>query len=595
MALEQYVYTNFHELNLDWILQTVKSMNSRISEYLSDENLTVLLTAILESHPEWTSTVADGSVGYVKLDSYLQNIVDEILAMLDKDLRITFLSNNGLTGMDNNNYTGLSVLIQTENKVGIYDFGNDVTQSALLKVLNDRNITSVDFAIISHYHADHIGGANAAGLIYLLDEIDFSNCTFYLPHNLIDWSSFTGVTYAATENLVKNALISRGISIVYPVENQVINVDNASIKFNNLSTYMFNQYYNILLSGGQYEPGVDTSYNNFCMIATIIYGNSKTLLTADLEEKSEELNARNIEDINIYQVEHHGVNLRTDETYVSKINPDIAVIAELHVDGFYQPYSPVSLGAVHAKDCGAVIYNTNKSGNVDIRINGFGGYTVNCDTDVIQPMYQHDSTLYFRQIIPLNTDLDDLKEPGCYWCPNAAYAAQLTNVPTQVAAFTLQVISTSGNAIVDSLMQIIIPSSTNNERIYIRGYSSGNYLPWKVTGLIPIIDDDTIYTAPAVLSNYASITRGGYVKAGNVCYVDLTVKLLSAFSNSAWTSFLADFPVPLKNSYTIMATFNQTTRTTMTQTGIISSGNMAINNVAANDVIQITGTYLCKM
>lgn len=593
--IHKYPYTNFHELNLDWIVGKIKEYDSVISSKLSDDNLTAIISELLEQHPEWVSTVVDGSISYQKLDADLKAVYDEIVDYLNNNVVITFLSNEGVTGIDNDNFTGLSVLIQTPNKTGVYDFGNDVNQGALMKALNERNITKIDFAIISHYHADHIGGANGVGLNYLLTAsgLDFDGCVFYLPHGLIDWGQFTGTNYQSVETLIKNMLSNNGISYVEPVENQTVNIDNINIRFNNLTANKFNQYYPILLHGGEYLPGNSTSYNNFTMIVQLEYLNQAVLLSGDIEEKAEELNAEILNNnINVYQAEHHGLNLRTAVNYIERINPLITVISGLHTDGYYAVNGLNSLGVVKTHDNGAIVYNTLSNGNVTVRLNG-NGPVVTTDLSPLQNVTNPSNYNYYSQIIPLNTDLNNMITPGNYWSPNATYTAQLTNVPEGVAGFTLIVESTTGNSIANSLRQILIPASSTLERIYMRGYTSGAYLPWNVIGLLPTENDNTIYTA--ITTTGITVSTGGYVKAGNVCYVDIRCLVNSNISNTAFSGVASGLPKPLKGNYPILNVMNQTTRTTATKAGVTNDGRLAINNAASGDSLDITGSYLCMI
>ena len=593
--INKFPYTNFHELNLDWIISKIKEYDSVISSKLSDDNLTAIISELLEQHPEWISTVVDGSISYQKLDADLKAVYDEIIDYLNNNVVITFLSNEGVSGITDDNFTGLSALIQTPNKTGIYDFGSDVNQGALMKALNERNINKIDFAIISHYHSDHIGGNNGTGLNYLLTAsgLDFDGCIFYLPHGLIDWGQFTGTNYQSVETLIKNMLTNAGITYVEPVENQTINIDNINIKFNNLSVNKFNQYYPILLNGSNYYPGNNTSYNNFTMIVQIEYLNQTVLLTGDIEEKAEELNADILSNnINIYQVEHHGLNLRTAYNFIERLAPKVTVISGLHTNGYYSANGLNSLGVIKSYDSGATVYNTLTNGNISVKLNG-NNPIVTADIADLQNIPNASRYNYNGQIIPLNTDLDDIITPGNYWSPNAEYTAQLVNVPASVAGFTLLVESTTGNSIAESLRQILIPSSSSLERIYIRGYSAGSYLPWGVIGLLPT--DNNANAFSTVTEVGITVSAGGFVEAGNICFVDIKCTANGNISATAFSGVASGLPQPLKGNYPILNVMNQTDRTMVTKAGVTADGRLAINNVASGNSLDITGCYLCKI
>lgn len=61
----RYPYTDFHEMNLDWVLQTVKDLQAVYDQLPAD--LQKYVDEWLDAHPEATTTVQDGSITDVKL------------------------------------------------------------------------------------------------------------------------------------------------------------------------------------------------------------------------------------------------------------------------------------------------------------------------------------------------------------------------------------------------------------------------------------------------------------------------------------------------------------------------------------------------
>lgn len=80
----EFPYTNFHELNLDWLIKQVKETDEKVDNFIldTDEKIIAEVNTWLEEHPEATTTVLDnslttakykdGSVTVPKLETNLQ-------------------------------------------------------------------------------------------------------------------------------------------------------------------------------------------------------------------------------------------------------------------------------------------------------------------------------------------------------------------------------------------------------------------------------------------------------------------------------------------------------------------------------------------
>lgn len=63
---EKWPFTNFHDLNLDWIIRTVKIYSKKVDD-LYNFGLYDFVERVLTAHPEWTTTVQDGAISTAKL------------------------------------------------------------------------------------------------------------------------------------------------------------------------------------------------------------------------------------------------------------------------------------------------------------------------------------------------------------------------------------------------------------------------------------------------------------------------------------------------------------------------------------------------
>lgn len=415
---ESWPFTNFHDLNLDWIIKTIKVYTKKVDE-LYDFGLYDFVEKVLAAHPEWTTTVQDKSIGPAKLTDTLYN---DLFAKV----KIHYLGS-----VDSSNHIGNCSVVEGSDFIGIFDLGDNSDMDILTNFLMINDLQKIDFVVISHYHGDHIGGNNAAGLQTLLTDarFDFTNCTWYLPHHNIDWMQFTGTTYESIETNIQNILAANNQNIVYPNENYQYSYGAQTyLKFNNLSAEKFANYYNILGSGDDVNIGNSTDYNNFSMLATLSHYGYTAIFTGDLEYESEEQNYKDIQIPDVYQIEHHGLNLRTSSEWLQKIRPQVAVLPSLHWPGYYGPERERSATVLQTMIGATPIYNTNYAGvaHVIITPDGVKHYADNGESFASNILA---NSLDVPEILARDADLNNISEPGKYYSPNATYSANLANTP----------------------------------------------------------------------------------------------------------------------------------------------------------------------
>lgn len=76
--LELWPFTNFHDLNLDWIIQTLKKWDARLRELFEGNGLLDYVEEVLKRHPEWVTTVMDKAIT-------MRKFADDVLAEFDKN------------------------------------------------------------------------------------------------------------------------------------------------------------------------------------------------------------------------------------------------------------------------------------------------------------------------------------------------------------------------------------------------------------------------------------------------------------------------------------------------------------------------------
>lgn len=366
----------------------------------------------LEEHPEATTTVQDGSITENKLSASLKN------AVKDSELNMTAvdLMDSATTGLGD-----CTVFHGDVN--GIVDFGADPAVPDLLAFLTENGITHIDFVIISHYHADHVTNNFQTALNTLVNGgIDFSDCTFYLPHKGIDWSRFVGTdNQSARETLVKSALAGHGFTSVEPTNGQAVTfTPYTSVTFWNIGDY--DDYYSCFVDGRGGATDF-TIYNNFSMIAVIDHCGAAFLMSGDVHELAQSKNYQHIEKCDVYKVEHHAVNSLIDADWRARIVPEFAVVEQYAKDSYNtldRLMSPIRKYC----DRGAKLL-FNGSGITTIQSKGgiLSQKSGGCfDLSMV-------ASLCGGQPILANTDLDSITDIGDYYCKQNTAVATLLHCP----------------------------------------------------------------------------------------------------------------------------------------------------------------------
>lgn len=410
--------------------------------------------------------------GYNVKDKYTRD-------KLSDEIKVNYLS-SGEDYVINHNYLGECIVING-NKNIIIDLGFDSQCTYLINFLNSNNITKIDYIFISHYHADHIGGNGATGLVNLLSQnnLDFSECTAYLPHKNINWNRFIGSSVTgliANETDVKNALDSANIPYVYSDNESIVNIDN-NLEIELLNTNIdYSDYYNETTNWnlGDLEA---TNYNNFSMVIQLKHHNNYFLFPSDIEYLAQSKVYSYIKNCDVYQIEHHGLNYLTYDEYINQINPKYAIIED--IDDL-QPNELIrdTLNSLLLK--GSTIYSTRTGGNITI----ISDYNKIKDyNNLVFPITEITSTIYGGDMLPKNTDLNSLVKVGTYHSEGATESATMVHTPHTSSGFKLIVEQLTYKPL--TLRQVLITSNDPQPKIFIRNKYDNSWSSWTcLTGSI---------------------------------------------------------------------------------------------------------------
>lgn len=231
---------------------------------------------------------------------------------------------------------GDAALVQTASGNLLIDTGTSDSIEALTDYIHALSIETLEYAIFTHPHADHIGGASAVLDTYTVENVIMPNAvstskTFEKMLNAIEAEQCEVIEGKAGVSFSMGDVF---IELLAPVSDDLDDLNNASV------------------------------------VAKIIYGNISFLFTGDAETASEsEMLDRDAAklDVDILKVGHHGSSTSSSAKFLAAVSPEIAVVSA----GLYNEYGHPHAEVVNRlQDIGTELYRTDKNGSVVVHTDG---------------------------------------------------------------------------------------------------------------------------------------------------------------------------------------------------------------------------------
>ena len=188
---------------------------------------------------------------------------------------------------------GLSILMQADGEATLYDAGND--SANFWDTLRSRNVTHLDWALISHWHRDHAGGFLEWDAKVSIDTLFYSNDPggTWLRDSVFNLAKRFGTPTVQVERGRELPCAEWTCKILWPTH---------------------------------YVP---LEGNNASAVLQISDGKFRMLLTGDLEAlgESELLEISNDIQAELLQVGHHGSATSSSLRFLEQVSPSVAVIS----------------------------------------------------------------------------------------------------------------------------------------------------------------------------------------------------------------------------------------------------------------------------
>ena len=238
---------------------------------------------------------------------------------------------------------GDCILFSSGDSHVLLDTGYQETSDEIIDKLQDRDISSLDAMIITHYDKDHVGGAARiadeipAEIIYLPDyEGEEDKCKDLL--RLIQKENLQAVRVSSRQE------VKLGQAAIY--------IDPALVPFDE-------------------EKKND---NDASLLIEVFDGEDSWFLPGDIEEEaiSRWLSSASRE-YDILKVPHHGKKEKSSKELIEAVSPEIAVIT----DGEERPASEKLIKRLVKN--GAEVYSTYSNGTIIVTGDGSGQYHVSVE------------------------------------------------------------------------------------------------------------------------------------------------------------------------------------------------------------------------
>lgn len=271
---------------------------------------------------------------------------------------------------------GDAVVIETpERQTIVYDAGGrpffeeepwqrrrdpfDVGEDVVLPFLRHKGVRKIDYLVMSHGDADHIGGMEA-----LVSNVPIR--AFVRGPDTIDPSEVEQELLAALND--KNVPIYRAAS-------------GAGWELEEGLYWQFIQPAPEKVTAGD--------RNAQSVVLRLVYGGRSILLTGDADEAVEKLILREwaLPPIDVLKAGHHGSNTSTSEAWLQQIRPRITILSAGTGNRYNHPHPEV---VDRLEQAGSRIYRTDEDGGITVTIDKGGRMTI--EPTVVDPLQRENGS-----------------------------------------------------------------------------------------------------------------------------------------------------------------------------------------------------------
>ncbi len=229
---------------------------------------------------------------------------------------------------------GDCTLIQYGDQDILIDCGTDDKGTFLQNYLMKSDVDKIEYLVLTHFDADHIGSAD---VIITKFDIDNILVTDYVKNNTTVERMQDAIEYKGYETIIPDAGYS------FSIKDAVVEIVGPLDKYD--------------------------SSNDSSLILKLTHKNNSFLFMGDAEESSvvDLVNSRYDIDVDVLKVGHHGSGDSTSKELIESISPDFAVISCGKENKYNHPHGS-ALNILKEQDI--KLFRTDEQGSIVVTSNG---------------------------------------------------------------------------------------------------------------------------------------------------------------------------------------------------------------------------------
>ncbi len=238
---------------------------------------------------------------------------------------------------------GDSAVIEYEDKVVLIDagfsgFGKDYGNWVLNPYFKFKGISEIDLVIMTHPHADHIGG-----LLSVLTDVK-------VVEIWDTWNNYKSAIYTEILNFAEN----NNITLTKPLPGDTYTINNAVIT---------------VLYPDSIQSISARNINDASIVCRLDHRENTFLFMGDAEVRAERIvtQLENVLEVDVVKLGHHGSKTSSIQPIVDLTNADIGIISVGRKNKYGHPSEGVMTRWINS---GTTLYRTDISGAVTIKSDG---------------------------------------------------------------------------------------------------------------------------------------------------------------------------------------------------------------------------------
>lgn len=224
-----------------------------------------------------------------------------------------------------------SLILTDSGEVMLIDTGDTKTKEALVAYIQNLGIESIDYLVLTHPHADHIGGAVAVLEAFTVKEV-------LMPDAITDTRIYENVLLAIEEE---------SCTLTIPSPADTLSLGTARIT--------------ILGPVKEYKNDL----NAMSLVLRLDYGTTSFLFTGDAEARSEEDMLAQFSpsefDVDVLKLGHHGSSTSSCAAFLDAVSATYAIASCGEGNDYGHPHREI-LTAMTER--GIALYRTDRDGSI---------------------------------------------------------------------------------------------------------------------------------------------------------------------------------------------------------------------------------------